>query len=216
MINTKSKLKYVRQSPTKQLKKIKLDNKDYNVSFEDLYYYFIKLIKTKAYYFNYEPDELIQEGLICLWKCYLKYSYDSKYNEFIAYFKIALKNSFISYFKIALKNSFISYYNKNERINKKYKKKDVLVLNTCISDSDVELINYLEATENQYSIESKEIFLKIISKLSTQDKFIIKAYISGYSQTEIARELNVSISYINLAINTILSRLRRLYLKEIQ
>jgi RNA polymerase sigma factor (sigma-70 family) len=204
MINTKSKLKYVRQSPTKQLKKIKLDNKDYNVSFEDLYYYFIKLIKTKAYYFNYEPDELIQEGLICLWKCYLKYSYDSKYNEFIAYFKIALKNS------------FISYYNKNERINKKYKKKDVLVLNTCISDSDVELINYLEATENQYSIESKEIFLKIISKLSTQDKFIIKAYISGYSQTEIARELNVSISYINLAINTILSRLRRLYLKEIQ
>lgn len=154
----------------------------------------VVLISRKYYLLGGESEDIIQEGMIGLFKA-------------INTFDNTRSEHFKNYATKVVEREIISAI-RRENANKNR------VLDESMLIEDVELLhgeNYPEAdiiTEESY----KELSSEIYNHLSGLEKKVVKFYLQGYSYIDIAKLLNKSSKSIDNALTRIKTKLK--YLKE--
>lgn len=154
----------------------------------------VVLISRKYYLLGGESEDIIQEGMIGLFKAIN--TFDSTKSEF-----------FKNYAAKVVEREIISAI-RRENANKNR------VLDESILVDDVEQLhgeNYPEAdilTEESY----KELSNEILDHLSGLEKKVVELYLQGYSYVDISKILKKSNKSIDNALTRIKSKLK--YLKE--
>ncbi len=159
-------------------------------------------MKVSKYYINgAEKEDLIQEGLIGLFKAVKSFEID-KYNSFKSFANMCIERQIITAIKGSNRqkhiplNSYVSLNNsnyENDEGDGENQLIDVLDSNTIEDPLDT-------ITKNEY-IESIE---KTIDKsLSTFEKQVLNKYIEGQSYIQIAESLNSPVKSVDNAIQRI-------------
>lgn len=159
-------------------------------------------MKVSKYYINgAEKEDLIQEGLIGLFKAVKSYS-DEKDNSFKSFANMCIERQLITAIKGSNRqkhlplNSYVSLNNsnyENEEGEIESPLIDILDINTIEDPLDT-------ITKNEY-IEDVE---KTINKsLSSFEKQVLNKYIEGQSYVQIAESLNSPVKSIDNAIQRI-------------
>ena len=159
-------------------------------------------MKVSKYYLNgAEKEDLVQEGLIGLFKAIKSYS-DEKDNSFKSFANMCIERQLITAIKGSNRqkhlplNSYLSLNNsnyENEEGEIENPLIDILDLNTIEDPLDT-------ITKNEY-IENVE---KTINKsLSSFEKQVLNKYIEGQSYVQIAESLNSPVKSIDNAIQRI-------------
>ena len=159
-------------------------------------------MKVSKYYINgAEKEDLIQEGLIGLFKAVKSYS-DEKDNSFKSFANMCIERQLITAIKGSNRqkhlplNSYVSLNNSNYENDEGEIENpliDILDLNTIEDPLDT-------ITKNEY-IENVE---KTINKsLSSFEKQVLNKYIEGQSYVQIAESLNSPVKSIDNAIQRI-------------
>ena len=196
------------------------DNKDYdNMTDEDL----VKIIKSgdksafeyllnkykelvnikvsKYYIVGAEKDDIVQEGLIGLFKAIKSYKSD-------------MKNSFKSFANMCIERQLITAIKSSNR-QKHMPLNSYLSLNISAYDeedgkSDTPLIDVFNTTliEDPLDTITKKEYYKNIEEtidksLSDFEKKVLNKYINGKSYIEIAEDLDTPVKYIDNAIQRI-------------
>lgn len=134
---------------------------------------------------NYEniKEDLLQEGYIAILKCEKKY--DKTKGSFYNYCKKPVINAMLKFIEKEKKNTFLSYQdlvNENEETT------------------------FADITKNKedeiLKVEIKITINEIIDNFQENQKKIIKEFLQfDKTQTQIAKDLNFSIDYVNRVIN---------------
>ncbi len=183
---------------------IKLAKKEDKFALESLIERYKETVNMKVskYYLNgAEKEDLIQEGLIGLFKAIKSYS-DEKDNSFKSFANMCIERQLITAIKGSNRqkhlplNSYVSLNNsnyENEEGEIENPLIDILDLNTIEDPLDT-------ITKNEY-IENVE---KTINKsLSSFEKQVLNKYIEGQSYVQIAESLNSPVKSIDNAIQRI-------------
>jgi len=128
-------------------------------------------------------EDLLQEGYIALLKCEKKY--DKTKGSFYNYCKKPVINAMLKFIDKEKKNTFLSYQdlvNENEETT------------------------FADITKNKedeiLKVEIKITINEILSNFQDNQKKIIKEFLQfDKTQTQIAKDLNFSIDYVNRVIN---------------
>lgn len=128
-------------------------------------------------------EDLLQEGYIALLKCEKKY--DKTKGSFYNYCKKPVINAMLKFIEKEKKNTFLSYQdlvNENEETT------------------------FADITKNKedeiLKVEIKITINEILSNFQDNQKKIIKEFLQfDKTQTQIAKDLNFSIDYVNRVIN---------------
>ena len=183
---------------------IKLAKKEDKFALESLIERYKETVNMKVskYYLNgAEKEDLVQEGLIGLFKAIKSYS-DEKDNSFKSFANMCIERQLITAIKGSNRqkhlplNSYLSLNNsnyENEEGEIENPLIDILDLNTIEDPLDT-------ITKNEY-IENVE---KTINKsLSSFEKQVLNKYIEGQSYVQIAESLNSPVKSIDNAIQRI-------------
>ena len=183
---------------------IKLAKKEDKFALESLIERYKETVNMKVskYYLNgAEKEDLVQEGLIGLFKAIKSYS-DEKDNSFKSFANMCIERQLITAIKGSNRqkhlplNSYVSLNNsnyENEEGEIENPLIDILDLNTIEDPLDT-------ITKNEY-IENVE---KTINKsLSSFEKQVLNKYIEGQSYVQIAESLNSPVKSIDNAIQRI-------------
>lgn len=168
-------------------------------------------IARRYFLINSSPEDLIQEGMLGLFKAFLNFNFQQN-------------TSFKSYATICINRQIQSAIIKNNR-NKN------LPLNTyfSINNQGKILLNFTEENDDNedkgfylsakslnpeesviYKERVKEINTKMNKLLSTYEKEILKLYIHGLNYLEIASKLNKSSKSIDNALSRVKIKLKGL------
>ena len=142
-----------------------------------------------------EIDDLIQEGMIGLYKAII--SYDKSKND-----------SFTNFASMCIKRQIISAIKKNQRLKNSFFK-------DLINEDDFyvnEIPSIDENPENKIIIKEDYSILKqeILSKLTSLEKKILREYLSGKSYDEIATNLSINKKSVDNALSRIRNKLNYL------
>jgi len=143
-----------------------------------------------------DKNDLIQEGMIGLWKAIINFKENNK-NDFQEFAGLCIKRQVQTAISRANRkkhnplNSAVSIY---KSIN------DFSTLENLIFEIDEEIIN---------NIIFKESLIKIKSSLSPLEKKVFNLRTLGYSYQEIAEELNISVKSIDNALTRIKEKIRK-------
>ena len=155
------------------------------------YKFLVTIISRKYFLIGGEKEDLIQEGMIGLYKAIRNFSKD--------------KGNFKSFAKLCIENQIL------EAIRKTNRQKN-LVLNSSISLENDGVENLLP-TENleDYLIErenKEERFRKINELLTPLEKKVLNEYLDGFSYIQIAQSLDISSKSVDNAISRIKIKLK--------
>lgn len=154
-------------------------------------------ISRRYYLVGAELDDIIQEGMIGLYKSIISYNKD-KNNNFLNYASLCIKRQILSAIKKnqSFKNSFFQ-----ELLNED----DFYTHEVPSADGNPE--NKLIIKEDFSNLKQE-----ILTKLTNYEKDILKEYLNGKSYEEIAIKLSVN----KKSVDNALSRIRRKlsYLKK--
>lgn len=197
-----------------------LENKDYdNMKDEDLieiirsgdkiafdylmnrYKELVNIKVSKYFIIGAERDDIVQEGLIGLFKAIKSYKPD-------------MKNSFKSFANMCIERQLITAIKSSNRQKhlplNSYLSLNISAYNEEESDSDTSLIDVFDSAlieDPLDTITKKEYYKKVeytISKsLSDFEKKVLNKYINGKSYTEIAEDLQTPVKSIDNAIQRI-------------
>ena len=197
-----------------------LENKDYdNMKDEDLieiirsgdkiafdylmnrYKELVNIKVSKYFIIGAERDDIVQEGLIGLFKAIKSYKPD-------------MKNSFKSFANMCIERQLITAIKSSNRQKhlplNSYLSLNISAYNEEESDSDTSLIDVFDSAlieDPLDTITKKEYYKKVeytISKsLSDFEKKVLNKYINGKSYTEIAEDLQSPVKSIDNAIQRI-------------
>lgn len=163
---------------------------------EELLSKYKKLVKSVArqyYIVGAEDDDLIQEGMIALFRAITAYNADTNV-AFSSFAYSCIKNRILD--KVKSANC------------EKYK-----ALNTSVSISDISTETMVaESAENMAILRENSIRVKksILEKLSPEEATILQSYIDGKRYKTIAAELNKSEKYIDNSLQKIKRKLKEI------
>ena len=159
-------------------------------------------MKVSKYYINgAEKEDLVQEGLIGLFKAIKSYN-DEKDNSFKNFANMCIERQLITVIKGSNRqkhiplNSYVSLNNsnyENEEGDIENPLIDILDLNTIEDPLDT-------ITKNEYI---KNVEKTINKSLSTFEKQVLSKYIEGQSYVQIAESLNSPVKSVDNAIQRI-------------
>ncbi len=160
---------------------------------QNLIYFVIK----NNFPFLIQDEDIVQSGMIGLWKACI--SYDEAKSAFSTYAITCIKNE-------------INY---ELRKRQKYERLDVSIsLNDRFEtdgDQKIELIDTIPDEDNEYSVIDYDLsFLK--DKISERDYKIFIKFANGMSMSDIAKEIKLTRSRVSFIINEIRSIIRKEYL----
>lgn len=167
-------------------------------------------IKVTKYYINgAEKEDIIQEGLIGLYKA-IKGFDSTKDNSFKTFANLCIERQIITAVKGSRRqkhlplNSYISLNNSNfENENGEVESQLIEILNSKTVEDPLETI-----MKNEYY---EDVEKKINKSLSGFEKQVLEKYIQGKSYNEIADSLNAPVKSIDNAIQ----RIRKKTIKNI-
>ena len=159
-------------------------------------------MKVSKYYINgAEKDDIIQEGLIGLYKAVKNYNSD-KENSFKSFANLCIERQIITYVKGANRQKHIplnSYISLN---NTSYQNED--------GEEDNQLIDIFNANtiDDPLEIIAKNEYYELMEKainnsLSDFEKEVLNRYMEGKSYEEIAKSLNSQVKSVDNAIQRI-------------
>lgn len=157
----------------------------------DKYKFLAKIIARRYFLLGGENEDLVQEGMIGLYKALLGY------REEKGAFKCFAANCIENQIKTAIKNA-------NRQKNK--------VLNSAISLDKFDYTDFLLIEDPQQCLIAKENyderFRKINEKLSPLEQKVLLLYLSGYSYEEIKEKVKITTKSVDNAISRIKIKLR--------
>lgn len=168
-------------------------------------------IKVTKYYINgAEKEDIIQEGLIGLFKA-IKGFDNTKENSFKTFANLCIERQIITAVKGSRRqkhlplNSYISLNNSNfENENGEVESQLIEIINSNTVEDPLETI-----TKNEYY---KDVKNKINNSLSGFEKLVLDKYVQGKSYVQIAESLNAPVKSIDNAIQ----RIRKKTIKNIE
>lgn len=197
----------------------KLSDEELNNYFLDMkngdYYAREKIIEHNLSFVIYEvnskfsntlcdKDDLVSAGIIGLIKAIDNYD-GTKNSKFATYASKCIDNEI----RMSLRNvrKHLNLLRLDDYVN-------------CVSDTTfVELLcDEKDFFENVFTKEEYEIVRKIISELPLKEKIIVEMYFGfngrKYTQVEIAKEVNISQSYLSRVIKDILNKIKNRLIEE--
>ena len=149
-------------------------------------------IARRYYVMGAELDDIVQEGMIGLYKGII--SYDKTKND-----------NFVSFISICIKRQIISAIRKNKSLKNSYFKE--LINDEYFYINDIPSTE--ENPENKIIIQEDFGLLKkeIMSKLTVYEKKILIEFVSGKSYDEIAKNLNKNKKSVDNALTRIRNKL---------
>ncbi|MGN0497310.1 MAG: sigma-70 family RNA polymerase sigma factor [Lachnospiraceae bacterium] len=167
-----------------------------------------KSIRT-LYLIGADTEDLMQEGMIGLFKAIQHYELNEEKNaSFYTFAKLCIHRQIYSAIKASNRkkhlplNSYISFY-------------------STVNESDSELIENLEAGNDsnpEHVILDREntSFIEdvLVARLSKMEQNVLHMYLEGNSYTEIAGVLNKTPKSIDNAIQRIRDKVKKLYLDK--
>lgn len=151
-----------------------------------------------------DKDDLVSAGIIGLIKAIDNYD-GTKNSKFATYASKCIDNEI----RMSLRNvrKHLNLLRLDDYVN-------------CVSDTTfVELLcDEKDFFENVFTKEEYEIVRKIISELPLKEKIIVEMYFGfngrKYTQVEIAKEVNISQSYLSRVIKDILNKIKNRLIEE--
>ena len=151
-----------------------------------------------------DKDDLVSAGIIGLIKAIDNYD-GTKNSKFATYASKCIDNEI----RMSLRNvrKHLNLFRLDDYVN-------------CVSDTTfVELLcDEKDFFENVFTKEEYEIVRKIISELPLKEKIIVEMYFGfngrKYTQVEIAKEVNISQSYLSRVIKDILNKIKNRLIEE--
>lgn len=155
-----------------------------------VYYMFNKLAKTELV--NRYKDDLISEGMIGLVKASKGFD-ESRDIKFISYASRCIYNQMLMYIRKLRKHVGIEV-----SLNKP----------VYIDDNGNELCyaDIIEASQINY--EERMLIKAQLKNEKPRNRYIYVKYLSGYSQKDIATEMNLSQSYVSRIVRATMNKLR--------
>ena len=155
------------------------------------YKFLVTIISRKYFLIGGEREDLVQEGMIGLYRAIRNFSEE--------------KGTFKAFAKVCIENQIV------EAIRKTGRQKSS-ILNGSISLENGGIENLLP-TENveEYLIEKEnkeERFRKINKLLTSLEKKVLDEYLEGFSYLQIAQNLNISPKLVDNAISRIKIKLK--------
>ncbi len=158
---------------------------------------------SKYFIIGAEEEDIIQEGLIGLYKAIMNYKKDSA-SSFKSFANLCIERQLITAIKTSNRqkhmplNSYVSlnmpaYDEDNDSNNSSYELGEML--NTDTSEDPLEMI-----TKQEYIKNVEEVIDKTLSSFEKQ---VLNRYVQGESYTEIANGLNTQVKSIDNAIQRI-------------
>lgn len=152
-------------------------------------------IARRYYLVGAEMDDLIQEGMIGLYKATLSYDEEKK-------------SSFSNFASLCIKRQIQTAIKHNNRLKNSYFK-------DLINEDDFYITEVLSTEDNpENKVISQEEFLfvkqQINNKLTIMEKKILKEYLIGKSYDEIASSLNMNKKSVDNGLNRIRKKLQYL------
>ena len=161
----------------------------------------VEIKATKYYLSGAEKDDLIQEGLIGLYKATIGFN-ESKENSFKTFANLYIERQIITAVKGSRRqkhlplNSYISLNNTNyENEDGELENQLIDVLNANSIEDPLETITKIEYY--------KDVEKKINESLSGLEKKVLNEFLQGNSYNEIAESLNIPVKSIDNAIQRI-------------
>lgn len=155
------------------------------------YKFLVTIISRKYFLLSGEKEDLIQEGMIGLYKAIRHFSEE--------------KGSFKSFAKTCIENQIV------EAIRKTNRQKNMILKGSISLEKDG--VENLLPTENleEYLIEKEnkqERFRKINELLTSLEKKVLEKYLDGFSYNQISQTLNISSKSVDNAITRIKIKLK--------
>ena len=158
---------------------------------------------SKYFIIGAEEEDIIQEGLIGLYKAIMNYKKDSA-SSFKSFANLCIERQLITAIKTSNRqkhmplNSYVSlnmpaYDEDNDSNNSSYELGEML--NTDTSEDPLDMITKQEYIKNVEDVIDKT--------LSSFEKQVLNRYVQGESYTEIANGLNTQVKSIDNAIQRI-------------
>ena len=176
---------------TELLEKAKLGDDSAIDELISSYKFLVTVISRKYFLIGGDAEDLIQEGMIGLYKAIRSYSGD--------------KGSFKNYAKVCIENQIISAIRKSSS-----HKNSILKGAFSLEDETIEGLLPIESMEQTYIEDAvkKERFRKINEKLNDFEKKVLDEYLSGATYLQIATKLNISAKSVDNAISRIKIKLK--------
>ena len=143
----------------------------------------------------YIREELLQVGMLTLWKCCRKFQ-DDRGNKFSTYACTAIYKAMISYLAREHKHS-----------HRCVSIESVI----AVTESGCELCMADTLTDNgdiQEFVETVDCLDRIFEEFNERNRLILSMLLQGYSQSEIARKIGVTKTTISTAVKGIRERLK--------
>ena len=156
--------------------------------------HYVVAVARKYYLIGGDKEDLIQEGMIGLFKAIT--SFDEGKND-----------NFVGYAITLIEREIISAIRRANTQGQQFLSESVLL------DSDDELTDNISPESDLISQENtNELTNEIYSKLSSFEKQVVKLYLKGYNYIDIAKKLNRESKSIDNALSRIKKKLE--FLKE--
>lgn len=160
---------------------------------------------TKYYIIGAEKEDIVQEGLIGLFKAIKDYD-STKQNSFKSFASLCIERQIITAIKTSNRQKHIPLNSS-------------LSLNNTLNDSDnessfIDIINAQNVEDPLETITKKEYYSsikeKLNSNLSDLEKKVLYSYIEGNSYINIAEKLDMPVKSIDNAIQRIRKKLPKI------
>lgn len=187
---------------------VEVANQDNNLALEyliDKYKSFVKCKARSYYLIGADREDIIQEGMIGLYKAIRDYNRD-KQTSFRGFAEICITRQIITAIKAATRQKHIplnSYVSLNKPIYEEGSERTLLDLISGFKVSDPEelMINREELTLMEKKIQ------EILSELELE---VLMSYVDGMSYQEIAEELDRQVKCIDNALQRVKRKLEKL------
>lgn len=203
-------IEYEKMTDEQLLKLIRKEDKTALNRLIDRYKEAVEIKVTKFYISGAEKDDIMQEGLIGLYKSIRDFNLN-KQNSFKTFANLCIERQIITAIKGSNRqkhmplNSYVSLNNTNyENDNGEVENQLIDVLNSNTVEDPLETI-----TKNEYM---KDVKNSINESLSDFEKKVLNKLVQGQSYNEIAKSLNSPVKSVDNAIQ----RIRKKTVKNIQ
>lgn len=203
-------IEYGKMTDEQLLKLIKKEDKTALNCLIDRYKDAVEMKVTKFYITGAERDDIVQEGLIGLFKSIRNFNPD-KQNSFRTFANLCIERQIITAIKGSNRqkhlplNSYVSLNNTGyDNENGEEDNQLIDVLNSNTIEDPLETI-----TKNEYL---KDVEKSINQSLSDFEKQVLNKFVQGQSYTEIAKSLNSPVKSVDNAIQ----RIRKKTVKNIE
>ena len=165
---------------------------NFNVLYQKYYPMIYKMAKEYVNSFKkygYDLDDLIQIGLIALYKASKLYS-------------ATINSLFYTYFKATLKNAFMTELRRNSTLRREVLN-NAFSYDSVINDSNISFIETIPDKGQEYDYEYNNYIINFKNSMPFDLANIFEMYYNGYGINEISRLFDKKKSFIQSGLNEI-------------